>query len=209
MITASKDRSNGFSFRGTTYHIDSSAKDQKTRSQSTLDFSFSCCDLSIVIEPVPVSKAAASLSAVTTRKRIREERRTHFRTICNPNRYLKLILRSANKICDRTIHQVSVQSLIKRVNFLILCVENLKEYRTVATSVRIRISEIGRITEKKGKNNIECVRIKVREIIGGGQCPDRSCIERRGARHRYVAEARSLICDPVKNGGIWMRLNDR
>jgi len=87
-------------------------------------------------------------------------------------------------------------------------VKNLKEYRTVASSsqssvkIRIFVFETRKITEKKEKDNIECARVRkrVKKIISGRRNPDRFCIERRGARCRYVAKARSLICDPEKYG---------
>jgi len=83
-------------------------------------------------------------------------------------------------------------------------VENLKEYRTVASLVKIRtfVFETKKITKKKEKDNIECARVQIRvkKIISGRRNPDRFCIERRSARCRYVAKARFLICDPEKYG---------
>jgi len=79
-------------------------KGSKAWSQSMLDFSFSHCDLSIAIESVPVSKAA-SLSSVTSRKRIHEAtNNSQLWTIL-----AKLILWSAKKICGHLIYRVSVQ----------------------------------------------------------------------------------------------------
>lgn len=75
------------------------------------------------------------------------------------------------------------------------------------------VFETGRVTKKKEKDNIyyrmcESASRSQKEIIGGKRNRDRSFIERCGARYRYVAEARSLICDP-ENGEVWIRLNDQ
>lgn len=83
---------------------------------------------------------------------------------------------------------------------------------TSSAKIPTRIFETGRVTKKKEKDNIYyrmCESASSQEkIIGGRRNPDRSCIERRGARYRYVAEARSLICDP-ENGEVWIRLIDQ
>jgi len=99
VITASKDQSTAFP----QHNIYIECKESKAWSQSMLNFSFSHCDLSIAIESVPVSKAA-SLSSVTSRKRIHEAtNNSQLWSILT-----KLILWFANKICDHLIYRVSV-----------------------------------------------------------------------------------------------------
>lgn len=169
-----------------------------------LDFSFSCCGLSIVIAPVPISKAASLLSVTFAR--------TNPRRATDSQSWSNRYRRKIDRFCDLQTELVIIKitelvSSNQRINFVLK-----KEYRTVASSVKIRscIFEIERVTKKRERGNTECARVRteVKKIIGGRRNPDRSCIERHDARYHYVAAARSLIRDS-ENGEIWIRLNDQ